>query len=137
MLVVSPYLYYLLVRGSAGAPAWPPGRFTGDLLNFIIPTEVNLLGTFGFARAITGKFSGDLYEKSVYIGIPLLMVIESYRRMKWRTPAGRFLIVMLAITVLASFGPALRVAGRAVLPMPWAIFTITASVIGRIGGKVR
>ncbi|MFZ2062108.1 MAG: hypothetical protein WAU82_13935 [Candidatus Binatus sp.] len=135
MLVVSPYLYYLFMRGSAGAPAWPPARFTGDLLNFIIPTEVNLFGTFGLARAITGKFSGDLYEKSVYVGIPLLLLIESYRRMKWRTRAGRFLIVMLAITVVASFGPALRVAGRAVLPMPWAIFTILPVLSGALAAR--
>ncbi|HKN14225.1 MAG TPA: hypothetical protein VJX68_13625 [Candidatus Binatus sp.] len=124
MLVVSPYLYYLFARGSAGPQAWPPARFTGDLLNLFVPTEVNLLGTFGFSRAITEKFSGDLYENGVYIGIPLLIVIEAYRRMKSRTPVGRFLIAMLAIAVVASFGPALRVAGRATVPMPWALFTM-------------
>jgi hypothetical protein len=121
--VLSPYFYFLFARGSAGPQAWPADRFTGDLLNFFIPTEVNLFGTFGFARAITGKFSGDLYENCSYIGIPMIIVVEAYRRLKWRTPAGKFLIVMLAITVVASFGPALRVAGRSTLPMPGAILT--------------
>jgi hypothetical protein len=124
MIVLSPYLYYLFALTSTHGPMWPPTNFTGDLLNFFIPTETNLLGTLGFARTIAGTFRGDLFENGVYIGIPLLVVIEAYRRMAWRTPAGRFLIVILVITVVASFGPVLRVAGRPVLPMPGAVFEV-------------
>ena len=76
MIVVSPYLYYLFALGFPHDPIWPPERFTADLLNFFIPTETNVLGTFGFARAITGKFQGDLYENGVYVGIPLIILIE-------------------------------------------------------------
>jgi hypothetical protein len=122
MILVSPYLYYLFAFGFPHDPIWSPDKFTGDLLNFFIPTETNLLGNFGFARAITQKFSGDIYENGVYLGIPLIVVLEAYRRAAWRTPAGRFLVTMLAITIVASFGPALRVAGRALFPMPWAAF---------------
>ena len=135
MSVVSPYLYYLFAVRGAGVQTWPPGRFTGDLLNLLIPTEVNLLGTFGFARAITGKFSGDLYENGVYIGIPLIIVIEAYRRIKWHTSAGRFLIAVLALTVVASFGPALRVTGRATLPMPWAMFAMLPVISSALAAR--
>ncbi len=124
MIMVSPYLYYLFVPGYPHDPIWSLGTFTGDLLNFFIPTETNLFGIFGFARAITGKFSSGIYESDAYIGIPLLIVIAAYWRAAWRTSVGRFLISMLAITVVASFGPALRVAGRAVVPMPWAAFVM-------------
>jgi hypothetical protein len=122
MIVVSPYLYYLFALGFPHDPIWPPAKYTGDLLNFFIPTQTNVLGTFGFARAITKSFQGDLYENGVYIGIPLIILIEAYRRSAWRTAIGKFLIVMLATAVVASFGPALHVAGRAVFPMPWALF---------------
>lgn len=122
MIVVSPYLYYLFALGFPHGPIWSPAKFTGDLLNFFIPTETNLLGTFGFARAVSEKFSGDIFENGVYIGIPLLIVVEAYRRSAWRTAAGKLLIATLVVAVVASFGPALRVAGRAVLPMPWALF---------------
>jgi hypothetical protein len=121
MIVVSPYLYYLFALGIHHGPIWSPGNFTADLLNFFIPTETNLLGTFGLARAITGKFGADIFENTAYIGIPLLIVIEAYRRPAWRTSAGSFLIAMLAIAIVASFGPALRVAGRTIFPMPWAV----------------
>jgi hypothetical protein len=120
-VVLSPYLYYLLALGFPHTPIWSPGNFSGDLLNYFVPTETGLLGTFGFARAITGTFGGDIYENGAYIGIPLLIMIETYRRATWRTSVGRFLIAMLAITIVASFGPELRVAGRPEFPMPWAI----------------
>jgi len=121
MIVVSPYLYYLFALGFPHGPIWSPGNFTADLLNFFIPTETNLLGAFGFARAITGTFGADIYENAAYIGIPLLIVIEAYWRAAWRTSAGSFLITMLAIAIVASLGPALRVGGSAIFPMPWAI----------------
>src|ERR1035437_10098618 len=119
--VLSPYLYYLLALGFPHGPIWSPGNFSGDLLNYFIPTEANLLGTFGFARAITKAFGGDIFENGAYIGIPLLIMIEVYRRPTWRTSTGKFLITMLAAAVVASFGPALRVAGEPGFPMPWAV----------------
>jgi hypothetical protein len=124
MIVVSPYLYYLFALGFPRAPIWGPGLFTGDVLNFFIPTETNLLGNFGFARAIVGNFGGDIYENTAYIGIPLLILVEAYRRTWWHTSAGKYLIAMLAIAVVASFGPARHVAGRPLFPMPWAVFAI-------------
>jgi hypothetical protein len=124
MIVVSPYLYYLFALGFPREPIWPPERYTGDLLNFFVPTETNVFGTLRFARAISERFQGDLYENGVYIGIPLIVMLEAYRRSAWRTATGRFLIAMLAIVVVASFGPVLRVAGRASFPMPWAIFAM-------------
>jgi len=136
MILVSPYLYYLFALGSPHGPLWTPDRFVSDLLNLFVPTELNFLGTFGFARAITEKFSGDIFENDAYIGIPLLVVIEAYRRMAWRTPAGKFLIAMLAITVVASFGPMLRVAGHPVFPMPWAVFAILPVISGAIAARL-
>jgi hypothetical protein len=124
MLAVSPYLYFLFAFGVPHDPIWPPARYTADLLNFFIPTQTNLFGNFGFARAIAEKFAGDVYENGAYIGIPLIILIEAYRRIAWRTQTGRFLIAMLAIAVVASFGPALRVAGRALIPAPWALFAM-------------
>jgi hypothetical protein len=136
LIVVSPYLYYLFALGSPHGPMWPLTNFTGDLLNFFIPTETNWLGTLGFARAVAGNFRGDIYENGVYIGIPLIVVIEAYRRMAWRTAAGKFLIAMLAIAVVASIGPVLRVAGRPVFPMPWALFAMLPVISGALAVRL-
>jgi hypothetical protein len=132
MVVVSPYLYYLFALRSPHGPMWPLSNFTGDLANFFIPTETNLLGTFKFARSITGNFGADLYENGVYLGVPLIVVIEAYRRMAWRTRTGRFLIAMLAIAIVGSFGPVLTVAGRRLFPMPWALFAMLPVISGAL-----
>ena len=124
MLVVSPYLYYLFAFGFPKEPIWSPDQFTGDLLNFFIPTDTNLLGTLGFARVITGTFNSNIYENCAYLGIPLLVTLEVYRRTAWRISTTRFLIAILGIAVVASFGSVLRVAGRAVFPMPWRLFAM-------------
>jgi hypothetical protein len=121
MIVLSPYLHYLLAGGVSHGPIWTASNFSADLLNFLIPTRTNLFGTFGFARTITGSFGADIYENVAYIGIPLVIVVEAYRRAAWSTSAGRFLTVMLAVAILASIGPELCVGGRAGFPMPWAI----------------
>src|SRR5215469_3419708 len=132
LVAVSPYLYYLFAIGSPHGPGWPHEHFSGDLFNFAVPTETNLLGTFKFARAMTGHFRADLYENGVYLGIPLIVVVEAYRRMAWRTRVGKFLIVMLAIAVVASLGPVLTVAGRGLFPMPWALFDILPVISGAL-----
>ena len=121
MIVLSPYLYYLFAGGLSHGPIWTASNFSADLLNFLIPTETNLFGTFGFARTITGNFGADINENVAYLGIPLVIVVEAYRRAAWSTSVGRFLTVMLALAILASFGPGLHVGGRAAFPMPWAI----------------
>jgi hypothetical protein len=131
-IVVSPYLYYLFAIGSPHGPMWPLTNFSGDVLNLIIPTETNLLGTFGFARTISRNFRADLYENGIYIGLPLIVVIEAYRRTAWRTPLGKFLITMLIVTVVASFGPVLTVAGRGLFPMPWALFAMLPIIPGAL-----
>jgi hypothetical protein len=120
-VVLSPYLYYMLALGFPHGSIWSPIDYSSDLLNCFVPTATGFLGTFGFARAISGTFGGTLLENGAYIGIPLLIAIEIYRRGAWHTSAGRFLVAMLAIAIIASFGPALRVAGRTLFPMPWEI----------------
>jgi hypothetical protein len=132
MVAVSPYLYYLFALGAPHGPGWPLEHFPGDLLNFVVPTETNLLGTFKFARTLTDHFRADLYENGVYLGIPLIVVMEAYRRMAWRTRVGRFLIAMLAITIIASFGTIFTVAGRGLFPMPWALFGMLPVISGAL-----
>jgi hypothetical protein len=135
VVVVSPYIYFLFALGFPHDPIWPPSRFTADLLNFFIPTKANLLGVLGGTQAITDKFSGVIFEDGAYIGIPLIILIEAYRRTAWRTVAGRFLILILAISVVASFGPALHVAGRALFPMPWALFAVLPVISNALAAR--
>lgn len=119
--VLSPYLYYLLALGFPHAPIWKPGDYSADLLAFLVPMESLLLGTAHAATTITRNFQGNASENGAYLGIAIILFIEIFRRRYWREPIGKFLTILLVIIVIASIGPALHVAGREGIWMPWAV----------------
>ncbi len=122
-VILSPYLYYLLALGTPHGPIWTPDRFSADVVGFIVPTEIYALGTLRSALAITREFAVNLPEDGAYVGIPMLVVVELYRRRHSSSPQGKFLTIMLAAIALAAMGPVLHVGGRQSIPLPWALFT--------------
>ena len=119
--VLTPYLYYLLARGFPHSTVWLPGTYSVDLLAFLVPTEIVVLGTARLATAIAYTFQSGIYENGAYVGIAILVFIEVFRRRYWREPAGKFLTILFIVLVIAAMGPSLHVAGRPGIPMPWAI----------------
>jgi hypothetical protein len=119
--ILSPYLYFMLARGFPHAPIWKPGSYSADLLAFLVPTETVALGTARLATGITHAFQGVIYENGAYLGIATIIFIELFRRHYWRDAAGKFLMILLAVLVIAAMGPVLHVAGRQGFWMPWAI----------------
>jgi hypothetical protein len=122
VLVVSPYIYEMLTSSPPDAPLYPPAKFSADLLNFVVPTQTALVGTLPPLIAISRKFSGDIYEQGACLGIPLILIVEDWRRRHWRDPESRFAVLMLLAVCVAALGPVLMVAGKPTFPMPWAIF---------------
>jgi hypothetical protein len=121
MFVLSPYLYEMLTNSPPGTPLYSPAKYSADLLNFVIPTRTNLIGTLSPAAAVTSRFNGIIYEQGACLGIPLLLIVESWRRSHWREPESRLAILMLLIVCVAAIGPVLSVAGKPTFPAPWAI----------------
>jgi hypothetical protein len=124
IIILSPFLVSMAKSyGAVHLPdAWPY-FFTADLLNIFIPTRTNAFGG-EFFTAITSHFKGGIQEQDAYIGLPLLAILFLYAKANGKTPAGRFLVVMLIVTILASFGPRLWIYGhysRLVLPWMFAV----------------
>jgi len=119
--VLSPYFYFMLMQGFPDAPLWDPGRYSADLLSLAVPTATMWLGVTHPARAIAAGFGGYAQENGAYIGIPMLVVAEDFRRRNWATPAGKLLILMLAIAIIAALGPHLRIMGKPTALLPWAM----------------
>lgn len=120
-LFASPYLYYFFVSG-------PPGMATNlatigaaTPANLAVPSPVNALGTWRWMRALSS--GQNLYETSGYVGVPMLLLVWSLARSRWREARVRLPVVMFVIVCVASFGPDLLVHGGHVLPMPWKPFT--------------
>ncbi len=119
--VLSPYLFYMLARGSSPAPVWGPGRYSADLLAFLVPAETLMLGMARAATEITRNFQGNIYENGAYLGIAIILFVEVFRRRYWREPVGKFLTILLIAIVIAAIGPTLHIAGMQGVSMPWAI----------------
>ena len=76
LAVVSPYLYYFFIFGSGfgSSPVFPATLFSADLLNLVIPTQVNELGGISFLRAISVKFPGSIGDSGACLSLPLIIV---------------------------------------------------------------
>jgi hypothetical protein len=114
-------LYYV-VKGASHSPiyAFYPSFFATDALNLVVPTPLSLVGGRGFTHA-TAKFTGNISEQVGYLGIPILVAVVAFAAGRWRAAWARLLIAVLGVTVVASLGPTIRVAGSATIPGPWRL----------------
>jgi hypothetical protein len=119
-LLVAPYWYYLFAFGMPSGSIISPSGVSIDLLNFLIPTDANLLGANAIFQNISTRF-GFRSEAGGWISWPLLPVIALYIHSRWRKPAGKVLTVMLALLALATLGPRLHLDGHALVGLPWKI----------------
>jgi hypothetical protein len=121
VLALSPFLVSMAQNaGSVNLPGLWPYYFVADPLNFFIPSRNNLLGGW---LGIAGHFNGGIQEQDGYIGLPLLVMIALFARRKSGSAAGRMLLVMLLVLLVASLGPRLWVAGQVYrLALPWSLF---------------
>lgn len=114
---LSPLLYYAAAGASAGRPPSGNDTFVGDALNFVLPTHVEAIGWW--AGRLARDFPGNDAERGTYIGIPALIIVALFARRRWRTDAGRFLLVAFMLGVVTTFGSWLTVDGRRVISLPW------------------
>ncbi len=117
-LVVSPYLYWM----ATGTPlvAHPLSRASSDVLSFVVPSPNAWIGGAHVPPLFRG-IGPNPSEDGAYLGpgiVGLLVVLGLAAR---RDRALRLLLLFAAVAAVASLGPELHVAGRAVLPLPWAV----------------
>ena len=118
-VLLAPFLYYLLSR--IPAPFYGDlNPFDADLANLVVPTKLTIAGGT-LLGGISSRFLDNLPEQGVYLGLPALLIIVLYARRRWRTPGGRFLLVALALSLLAALGSRVTVAGRGIVSLPWKL----------------
>lgn len=97
--------------------AWPY-FFTTDLLNLVVPSQMNLFGA-PFTD-ISEHFTGGAQEQDGYIGLPLLIIFWLFAREQRHAAGGRLLVALLLVFLVASFGPYLWVGGHFTrIALPW------------------
>jgi hypothetical protein len=114
-VLVSPVLYYVV----GGSGERPPRNtsFVGDVLNFVAPTHVEAVGWW--ADHLARHFPANDAERGTYVGIPLLVIIVLFARLRWRTRTGRFLLAALVLGLVATLGSWLTFDGQRLIPLPW------------------
>jgi hypothetical protein len=117
-VLTAPFLYYALTGyHSAFNESSAPGV---DLLNFVIPTPTTL--AFGGAfSGISGRFPGNVAERDAYLGVPTLLLIALFARERYRTAAGRYLLVAAAVAFVGALGAQASVGGHLTIDMPWML----------------
>ena len=131
-VLAAPMLYYALtaVRISGFQP---PGDYVADVANLVVPTHLVLLGA-GWASDATARFPGNTSEQGSFLGVPLLVIVALYARRRWRSAAGRVLLVGATLATYFSLGPELTVYGHRVAPLPTPFGHNTLDIPG-IGSK--
>jgi hypothetical protein len=116
-----PYLYYFFAFGSIHQPLWPSERFSTDLLNFVLPTPVQLFGAIGAIKAVSSHFTGTIIERNGFIAFPLIAITVAWARRHWKEPLCKTIVISTVIVCVAAIGPYLQVAGQVLVPMPWLL----------------
>ncbi len=118
LVVVSPYLYYVLALGEP-APINAAVDYSADLLNFVLPTRITLFGDR--LLPITERFRGNLSENGAYLGPGLLITIALFGWRYLRTFSGELLMLGLIFVFVGSLGPRMHIGGTLGIPLLWIV----------------
>ena len=105
LVLVSPYLYYLLpYYHTVPHILNPPEMFSADLFNFIIPTGVTRWSSAVWPVAYH-FVGGNWSEAGSYLGWPLILMLVIFTVQYWKKPYVKALAVTLVGLAVASLGP--------------------------------
>jgi hypothetical protein len=122
LIVVSPYLYYMLAYH---APQESRLSYSTDLLNLIVPAPTQALGAIPAIARLSATFRlSAIAEVDAYVGPPLLILFAIYVWGHWREPLCRLLAEMFLVVCVLSFGARLHAGGHELFRLPGIIFGV-------------
>ena len=113
ILIVCGWPLWVLLAGPGhvSGTIWPPGEFSADLLNLVVPSALVQFAPASL-QEIPFHIDSTAQVWSAYVGVPLLLlVVVALVRLRWRFDAA-FLATMFAACLILSLGPSLRIAGH-------------------------
>ena len=124
LVILSPYLYFLLVHGLRGAQIMSADAFSIDPINFLIPSPLNELGRIRWFSDISTSYMGGLMESGGYLSPPLIIMAILFAIRYWPETRSRLMIDLLIVVLVLAMGPRLHILARATrVVLPWAPFT--------------
>jgi hypothetical protein len=99
----------------------PHNYYVSDALGFLLPTRLQLIAPAA-ATHLSDHFSGDLSQRTAYLGAPLLALLLLVARTHWRNPVVRWTAIVGGILAVLSLGNSLHLAGSDTgVPLPGAL----------------
>jgi len=123
VVILSPYLFYMLRASGIGMNPFWAGTASSDLVEFIVPTRVMMIGQLAPMRAVAIHYVYDSYpwDSGAYTSLPLLVIVAIFLKSRWSQPLGRFLALLTMIVIVAMLGRHLRIDGHSVAKLPWLV----------------
>jgi hypothetical protein len=127
MIILIPYLL-LFFHDMPTGTFNPASMYSADIINFFIPTVINLLFGKHFVP-ISSQFTGNSSEQGTYLGIFLIVLAAGlfvrHAFYKKTENSGKIivLLILFLVTVVFSLGPALHILqfNKQTILLPWNI----------------
>ncbi len=116
-----PYEYCMFAYGFPHQAAWSSVAFSQDLVNFVVPTPVNLVGMFSWFETFSRQWGGNVFEDSAFFGWPLTGLALWFGISRWRSRSARMLVICLFIFCIFALGPALQISAVRGIWLPWKL----------------
>jgi hypothetical protein len=121
LVLMLPYLWHaVVVAGIDNVPVRSPLYASADLANYVVPTRRIWL-QLPWSSDIAGRFTANGAERGAYLGLPLLVVVALFLRGARTSRPRRAVALGLALTVVASLGAMVRIAGHDLVKGPWIV----------------
>ena len=124
LAVAAPFVWLTLGTSRPPLP-FAPEQYATDLANVLVPTRITLGGATSFATGFSRHFVGNLGERDGYLGVPLVAVCLVAAWRDWHRRAW-IAATAAAVALALSLGPALVIAGRTVVDLPFALDRLPA-----------
>jgi len=111
----------------------PRNVYVSDLLNFVLPTNVQAVSG-GIPTRVVEQFTGNVGEWGAYLGLPLLALLVVAARQRWRRATLRAFAILALMLAVLSLGQLVHVAGRTT-PIPVPVLGLLLAIV--IGGTAR
>lgn len=116
-VLCSPFLYYLLT-----GPALSKGvdrLYFADLLSYLFPTPITLIGHQRFLAISSGYFDGYV-ETGTYVGAAAIIVFAAFAIESWgRSTRAKVLVITTLTATVLSLGITLEIDGHATIWLPY------------------
>jgi hypothetical protein len=107
----------------------PRNVYVTDLLNFVLPTNVQAISGWMSSRVVD-QFTGNEGEWGAYLGLPLLAVLAYAARRSWQRRTVQAFSILGIFLAILSLGQLLHVAGHTtMIPVP-VLGLVVAAVLG-------